>query len=139
MLAVVIGLSAAMSTLGCASSGRRPRGASSTSLCVVTADELRRSSATSLYDALAVVRPTLLRRNAHNELPIVVLDGIVVSDAASLLHTLTSSQVYLARRLSASAATARYGLHEANAVLEIRTHPSRGGETEDDSSSADCG
>lgn len=106
------------------------------SLCFISAAEVQRSGASSLYDALSELRPSLLRRNVHGELPTVVLDGAVTSDASTLLHVLTLQQVASVRRLSASEATQRYGLHESNAVLEVRSRgmpnggESRGGPCE---------
>jgi len=110
-----------LAVAGCASASHSPR-VQSGSLCTVSAEELRHSTATSLYDALREVRPSLFRSNIHGEGPIVVLDGVVVStEAVTFLRSVPVSEIYSVRRLSASAATQRYGLHQTNAVLEVLT------------------
>ena len=95
---------------------------------MVTVEELRTHEESSLYDALRETRPSLLRSNVHGELPIVVLDGVVSADAMTTLRTLSATDVLSVRRLSASAATTRYGLNQSNAVLEVVTvRGARGG------------
>ena len=106
---------------GCASSGAWHRPHSVGSLCVVTAAELRSHEQGSLLDALREIRPSLLRTNLHGEMPTVVVDGIVSADGATTLRTLSATDVVSVRRLSASAATQRYGLNQSNAVLEVIT------------------
>ena len=106
---------------GCATSGSWNRPHSSGSLCVVTASELRSHEQGSLLDALREIRPSLLRTNLHGEMPTVVLDGIVSADGVTALRTLLATDVVSVCRLSASAATQRYGLNQSNAVLEVIT------------------
>jgi hypothetical protein len=91
------------------------------SLYVVTTQDLRQATASSLYDALREIRPSLFRSNIQGEPPIVVVDGVVSSDPVSTLRALSATEVHSVTRLSASAATQRYGLHKSNAVLEVIT------------------
>ena len=91
------------------------------SLCFVTAAELRRNESSSLYDALMTVRPSLLRPNIQNEPPIVIVDGAVTGDAVAALKSLRVQEIFAVRRLNASDATQRYGLHESRSVLEVIT------------------
>jgi hypothetical protein len=112
-----------ISAMGCTSATVPNKRSMAGSLCTVTADELRAVHTEVLHDALQELRPSLLRRNIRGELPMVVLDGVVISDPAMLLHSLITNQVYSVHRLNASAATVRYGLHQSNAVLEILTSP----------------
>lgn len=109
--------------IGCAGSVSPTTRRLTSSLCALNADELSHSSASMLYDVLAELRPSMLRANLRNELPPVVLDGAFVPDAASLLHNLSAGLVFSVRRLSATAATSRYGLRSESAVLEIVTTP----------------
>jgi hypothetical protein len=106
-------------TFGCTASVHPIVRSAPPSLCFIGAAEVRRTMATSLYEALRELRPSLLRLNMHGELPIVILDGAVTSDASAVLHSLSPDQVASVRRLSASEATQRYGLHRSNAVLEV--------------------
>jgi hypothetical protein len=122
--------------IGCAGSTRPIAHGAPASLCFISTAEVQRSSASSLYDALSELRPSLLRRNMRGELPIVVLDGAVTSDASTALHGLAPDQVASVRRLSASEATQRYGLHQSNAVLEVRSRRSPNGA---ESSRGQCG
>ena len=118
---------------GCAPPLRSSARHVSASLCTVTAEELRSRDALSLFEALTEVRPSVLRTNLHGELPIVVLDGVVTGDAMVTLRSLSATEVFAVRRLSAATATQRYGLNQSNAVLEIVTFRSgiRNSESED--------
>lgn len=91
------------------------------SLCFVSGDELRQSAELTVYDALRSVRPTLLRRNLHEEPPIVVVDGVVTENGMAALQALRVEETLMIRRLSAADATQRYGLNQANAVIEVTT------------------
>ena len=107
--------------IGCAGANRPGTRVPQASPCAVTAEELRQSPASSLYDALAVIRPNLLRRNSHGEFPVVVVDGAVSEDVSSVLRTLPLREVAVVRWLSAPQAVQRYPLQYGHAVLEVTT------------------
>src|SRR5947209_19502512 len=87
--------------IGCAGANRGSTRRLRASPCAITAEELRQSSASSLYDALAVIRPNLLRRNSHGDTPAVVIDGAVSENVSSVLHTLPLREIAVVRWLSA--------------------------------------
>lgn len=93
--------------------------------CLVSGDELRSTSATSLYDALVWIRPTMLRRGLYGELPAVVIDGVATADASVALRALHVMEVRSVRRLSPAAARNRYGaIARSGSVLEVVTRRS---------------
>ena len=93
--------------------------------CVVSGDELRSTSVTSLYDALAWIRPTMLRRGLYGELPAVVIDGVATADASVALRALHVMEVRSVRRLSPAAARTRYGaIAKSGSLLEVVTRRS---------------
>jgi hypothetical protein len=118
---VLITVIIAASVISCSSGLRPPTSPSQGSLCIVTAKELRAQESTSVYDALRLVRPSLLRRNLRGELPIVIVDGAVTNDAYTALQGLQVEEIQAIRRLSAIDAAQRYGLHQSNSVLEVIT------------------
>jgi hypothetical protein len=122
--------------ISCSSAVRRQAGLSQGSLCFVTAEELHGYGSSSLYDALTSVRPSLMRRNLRGEMPIVIVDGTVTSDPVAALQGLTVEETAAVRRLSASDAAQRYGLHQSRAVLEVVT--ARPSSTEVDPKAASC-
>jgi len=105
--------------------------------CLISGDELRSTSATSLYEALVWIRPTMLRPGLYGELPTVVLDGMATADAAATLRALQVMEVRLVRRLSPAAARNRYGaIAKSGSILEVVTRrSSTDGPSESDS---DC-
>jgi hypothetical protein len=68
-----------------------------------------------------VLRPNLLRRNAHGEFPVIVVDGAVTSDLSTTLHTLPVREIAAVRQLSAPQAVQRYPLEYGHEVVEVRT------------------
>lgn len=107
--------------LGCGAANRRAIRGVRASSCVITAAELRQSARSSLYDALAVIRPTVLRRDSHGESAVVIIDGAVSDDVSSALHSLPIGEIALVRWLSAPQAAQRYPLQYGHAVLEVMT------------------
>jgi len=93
--------------------------------CLISGEELRSTSATSLYDALVWIRPTMLRTGLYGELPTVVLDGMATVDASLVLRALQVMEVRSVRRLSPAAARNRYGaIAKSGSVLEVVTRRS---------------
>jgi len=111
--------------IGCGVPNRPAIRAVRASSCVITVAELRQSAGSSLYDALVVIRPTVLRRDSRGEFAVVIIDGAVSDDASSALHSLPIGEIALVRWLSAPQAAQRYPLQFGHAVLEVMTVHSR--------------
>jgi hypothetical protein len=110
--------------IGCAGANRASTRRARASTCVITAEELRQFPVSSLYDALAVIRPNLLR-NSPGESPVVIVDGAVSDDISLVLHILPVREIAVVRWLSAPQALQRYPLQYGHAVLEVTTVHSR--------------
>jgi hypothetical protein len=121
--------------IGCRSTSRAGTRMSRASPCLITAEELRQSGASSLYEALVLLRPNLLRAR-HGESSVLIIDGVVRSDVSAALHVLPVSGIAVVRRLSAAQATQRYALRQNDTVLEVLTFVTR--EHDGPSSPAGC-
>ena len=96
---------------------------------VITADELTASTATDLYEAMRLLRPTWLRsrgplslHGSVSALPIVYVDGHRMGDV-SWLVSIPALSVAEARFLSSSDATTRWGTgHASGAILVVTKH-----------------
>jgi len=93
---------------------------------LLTQDELQRTSASNLFDAIRMLRPqwlrqspTIIRQGGEGTL-LVYLDGIQFGDPSSL-RQISLLVVQEARFLSASEAQGRYGTQDLHGVIAVTT------------------
>lgn len=116
-------LLAALATAGCATKSTTPRAAAKDPN-LITIDELQRSDASNLRDAIARLRPQFLRSRGavsiNDPTPptaVVYLDGQRVG-GLEFLERMSPMGVFSVRYMSPVDASSRYGLnHEGGAIL----------------------
>src|SRR2546422_9473598 len=93
---------------------------------LLTQEELQRTSASNLFDAIRILRPqwlrqspTIIRQGGEGSL-LVYLDGVQFGDPSSL-RQISLLVVQEARYLSASEAQARYGTQDLHGVIAVTT------------------
>jgi len=93
---------------------------------LILLDELQRTSASNLFDAIRILRPqwlrqspTIIRQGGEGTL-LVYLDGIQFGDPSSL-RQISLLVVQEARFLSASEAQGRYGTQDLHGVIAVTT------------------
>ena len=93
---------------------------------LLTQDDLQRTSASNLFDAIRILRPqwlrqspTIIRQGGEGSL-LVYLDGVQFGDPSSL-RQISLLVVQEARYLSASEAQARYGTQDLHGVIAVTT------------------
>ena len=93
---------------------------------LLTQDDLQRTSASNLFDAIRMLRPqwlrqspTIIRQGGEGTL-LVYLDGIQFGDPSSL-RQISLLVVQEARFLSASEAQGRYGTQDLHGVIAVTT------------------
>jgi len=124
VLAALVLVSACSSTGAGSSADARPT--PSTDRNLITQEELQRTSASNLFDAIRILRPqwlrqspTIIRQGGEGSL-LVYLDGVQFGDPTSL-RQISLLVVQEARYLSASEAQARYGTQDLHGVIAVTT------------------
>jgi len=119
-------ITSACKSAGGGSAGTEARPATYQDRNLITQDELQRTSASNLFDAIRSLRPLWLRqsptiiRQGSEGTVLVYLDGVQYGDPSTLrqISLLTVQEV---RFLSASEAQARYGTQDLHGVIAVTT------------------
>lgn len=107
----------------CASTGTRASRASD----LITAAEIEAASVSNAYDAIARLRPAMLRGRGQssiqtpgNDLPIVYVNGLR-SGTIEHLRNIPAQDIQQIRFIGASDATTRYGTGHTGGIIEVTT------------------
>ncbi len=121
-----LALAAACSSTGGGGSSAGALPAPSSDRNLLTQDDLQRTSASNLFNAIQVLRPqwlrqspTIIRQGGEGSL-LVYLDGVQYGDPTAL-RQISLSVVQEVRFLSASEAQARYGTQDLHGVIAVTT------------------
>ena len=121
-------IASACKSAGGTGAGAEPRPTAYQDRNLVTQEELQRTSASNLFDAVRVLRPQWLRerpmitgsRSSGQGSLLVYLDGAQFGDQTSL-RQISVSVVLEVRFLSASEAQARYGTQDLQPAIAVTT------------------
>ncbi len=132
-------LSVLLATCACASGGAasgapaaEPAASQSRSRSTISGDEIRRTNAADLYDALREIRPGIFISRGKNTpqegppgtapLPIVYIDGVRKGDVTAL-HQVQVGAVRDVLILSGTEATQRFGVGHVSGALLVSLAP----------------
>jgi|SRR5437879_251832 len=121
-----IAIASACKSAGGGSAGTEAHPATYQDRNLITQDELQRTSANNLFDAIRSLRPQWLRqsptiiRQGGEGTVLVYLDGVQFGDP-STLRQISVNVVQEAHYLSASEAQARYGTQDLHGVIAVTT------------------
>ncbi|SRR6266571_1831193 len=124
MVTALVLVSACSSAGGSAGTGGSPAPSQDRNLILL--DELQRTSASNLFDAIRILRPqwlrqspTIIRQGGEGSV-LVYLDGVQYGDPTSL-RQISLLVVQEVRYLSASEAQGRYGTQDLHGVIAVTT------------------
>ena len=126
LLITGMAIATACKSAGGASPGTEAHPATYQDRNLITQDELQRTSAQNLFDAIRSLRPQWLRqsptviRQGSEGTVLVYLDGVQYGDP-SMLRQISLLTVQEVRFLSASEAQARYGTQDLHGVIAVTT------------------
>jgi len=109
----------ALLAIGCVASTSARVDNRSTTFDRLTSADLASVSMSTLYEAIAMLRPGFLLPNLRGEPPTVFVDGTMTS-APNILESMRTSDVAEVRFLSGIDATTRHGSVHSGAIIEVK-------------------